>query len=82
MDDAERAAAARYGRRIRIARTAHDLTPVQLAQKVFVYRQSIDAWESGAARIPPQYLARIAHVLDIPVVELACPDGESPWDKS
>jgi transcriptional regulator with XRE-family HTH domain len=80
MDDARRAQAALYGARIRAARTAHDLTAEQLAIRILAYRQSIDAWESGSVPIPPQYLARIAHTLDLPVAELAAAPGASPWD--
>jgi transcriptional regulator with XRE-family HTH domain len=80
MDEAQRAQAALYGTRIRMARTAHDLTVDQLATRTLAYRQSIEAWESGTVPIPPQYLARIAHTLDLPVAELAAPAGAAPRD--
>lgn len=61
---------AAVGNHIRRIRSAKHLTQEQLAEKLFVTRQAVSAWETGKAQPDVETLERIAAALDADVTEL------------
>lgn len=62
---------ASVGKHIRHLRTARGLTQEQLAEKLFVTRQTVSAWETGRAQPDLETLERIA-ALEADVTEVIC----------
>lgn len=61
---------ASVGKHIRQFRTARHLTQEQLAETLFVTRQTVSAWETGKAQPDLETLERIAAALDAEVTEV------------
>lgn len=61
---------ASVGKHIRQLRTARHLTQEQLAETLFVTRQTVSAWETGKAQPDLETLERIAAALDAEVTEV------------
>lgn len=61
---------ASVGKHIRRLRTAKALTQEQLAEKLFVTRQTVSAWETGKAQPDLETLERIAQALETEVTEV------------
>ena len=61
---------ASVGKHIRRLRTAKGLTQEQLAEKLFVTRQTVSAWETGKAQPDLETLERIAAALETEVTEV------------
>lgn len=61
---------ASVGKHIRRLRTAKGLTQEQLAEKLFVTRQTVSAWETGKAQPDLETLERIAEALGTEVTEV------------
>ena len=61
---------ASVGKHIRRLRAARGLTQEQLAEKLFVTRQTVSAWETGRAQPDLETLERIAVVLGVEVTEV------------
>lgn len=61
---------ASVGKHIRYLRTARGLTQEQLAEKLFVTRQTVSAWETGRAQPDLETLERIAAALGAEVTEV------------
>ena len=61
---------ASVGKHIRQLRTARHLTQEQLAETLFVTRQTVSAWETGKAQPDLETLERIAAALDTEVTEV------------
>lgn len=61
---------ASVGKHIRRLRAARGLTQEQLAEKLFVTRQTVSAWETGRAQPDLETLERIAAVLGVEVTEV------------
>lgn len=61
---------ASVGKHIRRLRTAKGLTQEQLAEKLFVTRQTVSAWETGKAQPDLETLERIAAALNTEVTEV------------
>ena len=58
------------GKHIRQLRTAKRMTQEELAEKLFVTRQAVSAWETGKALPDVETLERIAAALDADVTEV------------
>lgn len=61
---------ASVGKHIRRLRTTKGLTQEQLAEKLFVTRQTVSAWETGKAQPDLETLERIAEALGTEVTEV------------
>ena len=61
---------ASVGKHIRHLRTARGLTQEQLAEMLFVTRQTVSAWETGKAQPDLETLERIAAALETDVTEV------------
>ncbi|WP_418725248.1 helix-turn-helix transcriptional regulator, partial [Dysosmobacter sp.] len=61
---------ASVGKHIRHLRTARGLTQEQLAEMLFVTRQTVSAWETGRAQPDLETLERIAAALETDVTEV------------
>ena len=69
---------ASVGTHIRRLRTAKQLTQAQLAEKLFVTRQAVSAWETGKALPDVETLERIAAALVVDVTEVIYGISQSP----
>ncbi len=65
------------GQRIAKARTAADLTQVQLADALDISQPQLAFYEVGKRRVPVSLLPGLARVLDTPVELLIGEDGEA-----
>lgn len=63
---------------IRRLRTARHLTQEQLAERLFVTRQAVSAWETGKAQPDVETLERIAAALDAELTEVLYGAARSP----
>ena len=61
---------ASVAKHIRRLRTEQHMTQEDLAEKLFVTRQTVSAWETGKAQPDLETLERIAVVLGVEVTEL------------
>ena len=61
---------ASVGTHIRRIRTERHMTQEQLAEKLFVTRQAISAWETGRAQPDVETLEQIAEALGVEVTEV------------
>ena len=61
---------ASVGKHIRRIRTERRMTQEQLAEKLFVTRQAVSAWETGKAQPDVETLERIAQALGVEVTEV------------
>lgn len=69
---------ASVAKHIRRLRTEQHMTQEDLAEKLFVTRQTVSAWETGKAQPDLETLERIAVVLDVEVTELIYGTPQSP----
>jgi transcriptional regulator with XRE-family HTH domain len=69
---------ASVGKHIKQFRTARGLTQEDLAEKLFVTRQAVSAWETGKALPDLEALERIAAALDADVTEMIYGVPRSP----
>ena len=69
---------ASVGKHIRRLRTERNLTQEQLAEKLFVTRQAVSAWETGKAHPDVETLERIAAALDVDMTEIIYGVPQSP----
>lgn len=69
---------ASVGTHIKRLRTARHLTQEALAEKLFVTRQAVSAWETGKALPDVETLERIAAALDADVTEVIYGTPQSP----
>ena len=69
---------ASVGKHIRQLRTARHLTQEQLAEQLFVTRQTISAWETGKAQPDLETLEQIAAALGAEVTEVIYGAPQSP----
>ena len=69
---------ASVGKHIRQLRTARHLTQEQLAETLFVTRQTVSAWETGKAQPDLETLERIAAALDTEVTAVIYGAPRSP----
>ena len=61
---------ASVGKHIRRIRTEQHLTQEELAEKLFVTRQAVSAWETGKALPDVETLERIAAALEVDMTEV------------
>ena len=66
------------GKHIRRIRTERHMTQEQLAEKLFVTRQAVSAWETGKAQPDVETLERIAAALEAEVTEIIYGVSQSP----
>lgn len=69
---------ASVGTHIKRLRTARHLTQEALAERLFVTRQAVSAWETGKALPDVETLERIAAALDADVTEVIYGTSQSP----
>lgn len=69
---------ASVGKHIRRIRTERHMTQEQLAEKLFVTRQAVSAWETGRAQPDVETLERIAAALEADVTEVIYGIPQSP----
>jgi len=69
---------ASVGKHIRRIRTERHMTQEQLAEKLFVTRQAVSAWETGKAQPDVETLERIAGALEADVAEVIYGTSQSP----
>jgi len=69
---------ASVGKHIRRIRTERHMTQEQLAEKLFVTRQAVSAWETGKAQPDVETLERIATALEVNVTEVIYGIPQSP----
>ena len=69
---------ASVAKHIRRLRTERHMTQGDLAEKLFVTRQTVSAWETGKAQPDLETLERIAVVLGVEVTELIYGAPQSP----
>lgn len=69
---------ASVGKHIRRLRSARGLTQEQLAEKLFVTRQTVSAWETGRAQPDLETLERIAAALETEVTEVIYGSPQTP----
>ena len=69
---------ASVGTHIKRLRTARHMTQEDLAEKLFVTRQAVSAWETGKALPDVDTLERIAAALDTGVTEIIYGTPQSP----
>ena len=69
---------ASVGKHIRRIRTERHMTQEQLAEKLFVTRQAVSAWETGKALPDVETLKRIAEALEAEVTEVIYGVSQSP----
>lgn len=69
---------ASVGTHIRRIRTERHMTQEQLAEKLFVTRQAVSAWETGKAQPDVETLEQIAEALGVEVTEVIYGISQSP----
>ena len=69
---------ASVAKHIRRLRTEQYMTQEDLAEKLFVTRQTVSAWENGKAQPDLETLEQIAVVLGVEVTELIYGTPQSP----
>lgn len=69
---------AHVGKHIRRIRTERHITQEQLAEKLFVTRQAVSAWETGKSQPDVETLERIAAALAVDVTEVIYGVSQSP----
>ena len=69
---------ASVGTHIRRISTERHMTQEQLAEKLFVTRQAVSAWETGKAQPDVETLAQIAEALGVEVTEVIYGVSQSP----
>lgn len=69
---------ASVAKHIRRLRTEQHMTQEDLAEKLFVTRQTVSAWETGKAQPDLETLEQIAVVLGVEVTELIYGTPQSP----
>ena len=69
---------ASVGKHIRALRTARHMTQAELANKLFVTRQAVSAWETGKALPDVETLERISAILEVDVTEVIYGAHSSP----
>ena len=55
---------------IRRFRTGKNMTQSELAEKLFVTRQTVSSWETGRTQPDIEMLSALAEALDVPIEEL------------
>lgn len=60
----------KVSKNIRKIRTAKNLTQDELAQKLFVTRQTVSGWENGRTQPDIDTLCKISEIFDVPVEDL------------
>lgn len=69
---------ASVAKHIKQLRTAHHMTQEELAEKLYVTRQAVSAWETGKAQPDLETLERIAAALGVEVTEVIYGAAQSP----
>ena len=71
-----------FGKRLSAARQKAGLSQAQLAEKIAMSQRAIAHWERDAAAVPVAQIEALARILEVPVEELVCGNGEKPRQKA